>query len=499
MEAFINGLAALSDPSLLILLIAATLGGVVIGALPGLNATTGAALLLPFTLTMEPVPAIAMLTAIYCSATFAGAITAILINTPGTSASATTCLDGYPLAQRGEAGRALGLAVVSSTIGGVLSVVCLMLAAPLLARAAYHFSPPEYFALTLFGLSMLATIGDGSPVKNLISGALGIFLAMVGVDNLTTVERFTFSSHELYEGIGFVPVMIGIFGISELLVQSSLVDQVREQIRMKGVMLPSREDYAKVWKCILRSSGIGTFIGILPAEGATVASMIGYNEARRWSQTPEEFGKGAIEGIAGSEAANNSATGGAMVPTLALGIPGSATAAVILAGLMVHGLRPGPTMFTEQANFAYAIFWSMMLVNLMFLAIGLYGARVFARITLVPTQILWPCVFVFSVVGAYALEQSMFDVWIALVAGVIGYLMRRYGFSVVPLAIGLILGGMLEQRLGQSMVMLDEKWWLMATRPLSLLFFVLTALALFGPYVWGQFFKQRHPIKSSAE
>ena len=493
MDAFINGLFALADINLLLLLVIATLGGVVIGALPGLNATTGAALLLPFTLTMEPIPAIAVLTAIYCSATFAGAITAILINTPGTSASATTCLDGYPLAVRGEAGRALGLAVVSSTIGGVLSIICLMLAAPLLAQAAYKFSPPEYFALTLFGLSMLATIGDGSPVKNLISGSLGVLLAVVGVDNLTTVERFTFGSNDLYEGIGFVPVMIGIFGISELLVQSSLVDTVRERIKMKSVQLPSRADYAKVWKTILRSTGIGTFIGILPAEGATVASMIGYNEARRWSKTPEEFGKGAIEGIAGSEAANNAATGGAMVPTLALGIPGSATAAVILAGLMVHGIRPGPTMFTEQAEFAYAIFWSMMLVNLLFLGIGLYGAKFFARITLVPTQILWPCVFIFSVVGAYALEQSMFDVWVALGSGVLGYLMRRYGFSVVPLAIGLILGGMLEQRLGQSMVMLDEKWWLMATRPLTLFFLILTVLALFGSQLWARFFKKTTP------
>jgi len=437
MEGLLAGLAALGDPWLLLLLLLATLGGVVIGALPGLNATTGAALLLPFTLTMEAVPAIAVMTAIYCAATFAGAITAILINTPGTSASATTCLDGYPLAMRGEAGRALGLAVIASTIGGVISIICLMIAAPMLARAAYHFSPPEYFALTLFGLSMLATIGDGSPTKNLISGALGVFLALVGVDNLTTVERFTFESHHLYEGIGFVPVMIGIFGISEMLV-----------------------------------------------EGATVASMIGYNEAKRWSKNPEEFGHGAIEGIAGSEAANNSATGGAMVPTLALGIPGSATAAVILAGLMVHGLRPGPAMFTEQASFAYAIFWSMLFVNLLFLVIGLYGAKVFARITLVPTQLLWPSVFVFSVVGAYALEQSMFDVWIALAAGVLGYFMRRYGFSVVPLAIGLILGGMLEQRFGQSMVMLDEQWWMIASRPLAAFFLVLTVLALFGSTVW---------------
>ena len=487
MDAFINGFISLGDPQLLLVLLASTLGGVVIGALPGLNATNGAALLLPFTLSMEAIPAIASLVAIYCSATFAGAITAILINTPGTPASATTCLDGYPLAQRGEAGRALGLAVVSSTIGGVLSVICLMMAAPLLARMAYQFTPPEYFALTLFGMSMLASIGEGSPLKNLISGTFGVFLALVGVDMLTSVERFTFGSHDLYDGIGFVPVMIGIFGISELIVQASSLDKRKERVSMKAVQLPTRDDYRQVWKAILRSSGIGTFIGILPAEGATVASMIGYNEAKRWSKTPEQFGKGAIEGIAGSEAANNAATGGAMVPTLALGIPGSATAAVILAGLMVHGIRPGPSMFTEQANFAYTIFWSMMLVNLLFLVVGLTGAKIFARVTLIPTQVLWPCVFMVSIVGAYALDQSMFDVWIVLISGIIGFFMRRYGFSVVPLAIGLILGEMLEQRLGQSMVMLDEKWWLMFTRPLALLFFCLTIAALFGPVLWTKY------------
>ena len=480
MSPFLVGLSTLTDPTLIFLLLCATLGGVVIGALPGLNATTGAALLLPFTLTMDPVPAIALLTAIYCSATFAGAITAILINTPGTSASATTCLDGYPMAQRGEAGRALGLAVVSSTVGGVFSVLVLMACAPILARAAYNFAPPEYFALTLFGLSMLISVGGGSAIRNLISGAFGILLATVGTDLLTSVKRFTFDSPHLYDGIGFVPVMIGVFGISELITQASRLNETRGRVIMDAIKLPSKEDYRRVWKTILRSSGIGTFIGVLPAEGATVASMIGYNEAKRWSKKPEEFGKGSPEGIAGSEAANNSATGGAMVPTLALGIPGSPTAAVILAGLLVHGLRPGPTMFTDQAEFAYAIFWSMLFVNLLFLLVGLYGARAFARVTLIPVTILWPCVFIFSIVGAYALDQSMFDVWIAIAAGILGYFMRIYGFSVVPLAIGLILGGMLEQRLGQSMVMLDEKWWLMLSRPISLFFFILTALALFG-------------------
>ena len=499
MEPLIAGLAAIADPNLLILIFAATLAGVIIGALPGLNATTGAALLLPFTITMDPIPAIAILTTIYCAATFAGAITAILINTPGTSASATTCLDGYPLAQRGEAGRALGMATVSSTFGGIVSVLCLMAAAPLMARAAYNFAPPEYFALTIFGLSMLATIGDGSPVRNLIAGALGVLAATVGKDLLTTVERFTFGMSELTEGIGFVPVMIGLFGISELLVQAERLTVERRRVMMKAVRLPSREDYRKVWKTILRSSGIGTFIGILPAEGATVASMIGYNEARRWSKTPEEFGKGAIEGIAGSEAANNSATGGAMVPTLALGIPGSPTAAVILAGLMIHGLQPGPTMFTEQADFAFAIFWAMLFVNLLFIFVGLFGAKIFARITLVPVQVLWPIVFTFSIVGAYALDQSFLDIWIAIGAGFLGYFMRRFGYSVVPLAIGLILGGILEKRLGQSLIMLDDQWWLMLTRPLCLLFFVLTFLALLGPALWRRFFTQRDPLKSMGE
>ncbi|WP_435140247.1 tripartite tricarboxylate transporter permease [Pseudopelagicola sp. nBUS_19] len=498
-SALLNGLLALADPHLLVLIFAATLGGVLVGALPGLNATTGVALLLPFTITMEPIPAIAILTTIYCSATFAGAITAILINTPGTSASATTCLDGYPLAQRGEAGRALGMAAVSSTIGGVISIICLMAAAPLMARAAYNFAPPEYFALTVFGLSMLATIGDGSPVKNILSGAFGVLIATVGIDLLTSIERFTFGMNELSEGIPFVPVMIGVFGISELLVQADNLHVERKPVVMKSIKLPSRKDYSRVWKTILRSSGIGTFIGILPAEGATVASMIGYNEAKRWSKHPEEFGNGSLEGIAGSEAANNSATGGAMVPTLALGIPGSPTAAVILAGLMVHGLRPGPAMFTDQADFAFAIFWSMMLVNVIFFFIGLWGAKIFARVTLIPIQILWPIVFIFSIVGAYALDQSMLDVWIAISSGILGFFMRRYGYSVVPMAIGLILGGMLETRLGQSMVMLDEKWWLMLARPLTLFFLVLTILALFGPMLWGRLFKQRSPLKSTGE
>jgi putative tricarboxylic transport membrane protein len=477
--------SVLGDPSLLLLIFITTIGGVIIGALPGLGATTGAALLLPFTLTMDPVHAITVLTTIYVSATFAGSITAILINTPGTAAAAATCLDGYPLAQRGEAGRALGIAVVASTIGGIFSVVVLAIAAPLLARVAYEFRPPEYFALTIFGLAMLASISQGGAIRNLMGGVFGVWLATIGADATTGVERFMFGNYDLYEGLNFIPVLVGLFAISELLVQSTTLNQVFERISMKAVKLPTMADYRKIWKAVLRSCGIGTFIGILPAEGATVASMIGYSEAKRWSKTPEEFGKGAVEGVAGAEAANNAATGGAMVPTLVLGIPGSGTTAVILVGLLVHGLRPGPHLFTEQIEKVYAIFGAMFVANVMFFILGLFAAKLFARVTLVPRGMLWPVVLAFSVLGAYSLDQAMVDVYIALIFGVIGYLFRRFGFALAPVAIGLILGEMVETNLQNSLKMFDGQWWMIPMQPLAALFLVLAMLGISQPYILG--------------
>ena len=479
------------DPYLLFLIFATTIIGIVIGVLPGLGATTGAALLLPFTLTMEPVHAIAVLATIYVAATFAGSITAILINTPGTSAAAATTFDGFPLAQRGEAGRALGVAVVSSTFGGVVSVIVLCFAAPLLARVAYEFRPPEYFALTIFGLSMLASISAGGAIKNLIGGVFGVWLSTIGAERVTTIERFMFGNYELYEGLGFVPVMIGLFAMSELLVQSKVANQALEFVKMKAVQLPSREDYKKIWKTVLRSSGIGTFIGILPAEGATVASMIGYSEAKRWSKNKEEFGKGSIEGIAGAESANNAATGGAMVPTMVLGIPGSGTTAIILVGLMVHGLRPGPYLFTEQVNSVYQIFGSMLVANIMFLLMGLYAAKIFARISLVPINLLWPIVFALSVIGAYALNSSLLDIWIVLIFGVIGFFARRFGFAVAPIAVGLILGKMVEVNLQNSLKIFNGEWWQIFTQPLAVFFLILAFLGLCGPQLFAMYTKSR--------
>lgn len=474
-------LEPLFNNKLLIVLIFGTIFGLILGVLPGLGPTTGGALILPFTLTLEPLSAVVLLTAIYCSGTYGGAITAILINTPGTPAAAATCLDGYPLAQKGQAGRALGMAAVSSVVGGTISVIVLIFFAPFLAQLAYKFGQPEYFALALFGLTMLASIGEGSPIKNIIAGAFGILLSTFGKDFMTSIDRFTFGIKELSEGIGFIPVVVGLFAISEMLIQSTLLNQVFNRVKLVALQLPSINDYKQTWKTILRSSGIGSFIGVLPAEGGTVASLIGYAEAKRWSKEPDKFGKGSVEGIAGAEAANNAATGGAMVPTLALGIPGSATTAVILTGLIIHGVRPGPDLFRDQPEFLYGIFGSMFIANILFFIIGFFGAKIFARITLLPNRLLWPMIFTISVCGTYSLNQSMLDVFIMLIFGVIGFFMRRYNYSVVPVIIGLILGELIEGTLRQSLVIFDGNWLLFFERPIVLIFFILSVISLFLP------------------
>ena len=483
MEPVIQGLLLVLDPFNIALIFGGVVIGVIVGALPGLSSPMAVALLLPFTITLDPVPAICMMAALYCAGTFGGSITAILINAPGAPPAAATAIDGYPMAKRGEAGRALGMAAVSSVLGGIFSLVVFLFAAPMLAQVALKFRPPEYFALTVFALSMLATISGKSSLRNLIAGAFGVLLGTAGIHLTTGVERFTFGFYEMTEGISFIPVLIGLFALGELLGQSQSLKVAYERITSIVIKLPSREDFRKVRWTILRSSFIGTFIGILPAEGATVAAIMGYNEAKRWSKNKEEFGHGAIEGIAGPEAANNAATGGAMVPTLALGIPGSATTAIILAALIMHGFRPGPYLMLETPHFIYAIFGAMLLANFMFLGIGLGGAKLFARITLIPRQLLWPAVFVFSMVGAYSFASSIFDIWVMLVAGMVGFLMKRHGFAPAPLVMGLILGKLVEESLSQSMIMFDNNWFRFFESPIVNGFFLMTALGLLWPVI----------------
>jgi putative tricarboxylic transport membrane protein len=483
MEVFLQAAASLADPVLLALVLAAAVAGILIGALPGLSSTMAAALLIPFTLTMEPITAIAMLSALYCSGTYGGSITAILVNAPGAPPAVATAFDGYPLARKGQAGRALGIATVSSATGGIFSVLVLILAAPLLARLAYKFGPPEYFALALFGLSMLAAISGASALKNLIGGGLGVLISTVGMDFTTGVHRFTFGFWELSEGIHFIPVMIGLFAGSEFLAQAASLQVAQLRAKLTAVKLPSWPDFRSVFPTIARSCGIGTFIGVLPAEGGTVAALIGYNEAKRWSKNRERFGTGVIEGVAGPEAANNAATGAAMVPTLALGIPGSATTAVILGAMMVHGLRPGPHLFNETPTLLYVIFFAMLLANLLFLGLGLVGAKVFARISLIPRAYLWPCVFVLACIGAYALNQSMMEVWIMVIAGLLGFALKRYGFSPAPIIMGLILGDLVEDTLKQTLIIFDHSWFGFFTRPIAMAFLLLTLVSIATPLI----------------
>lgn len=468
------------NPDLIFLIFMGTFVGVLVGALPGLSSSMAIALLLPFTLYLEPIESIALMSALYCAGTFGGSITAILINAPGAPPAAATAFDGYPLAQRGEAGKALGISAISSAIGGIISVFALLFFAPLLARVAYSFGPPEYFALALFGISMLASIGSESPAKNIIGGLIGLLLATVGIDLMTGVERFTFGNPELYDGIDFIPVLIGLFAISELINQSLKINQDRLALAVNAVKLPTLKNLKKIKNTILRSSLIGTFIGVLPAEGSTMAAMIGYNEAKRWSADPEKFGTGEIEGIAGPEAANNAATGGAMVPTLALGIPGSATAAIILGGLQVQGLRPGPYLFEQQPDLLYGIFASMLIANILFIGIGLYGAKYLSRVSLIPIKILWPIVLCLCIVGAYGLEQSMIDVWIMLIAGIVGYLLKNLGITPAPIIMGLVLGTLIETSLAQSLILFEGSWLGFFSRPIALLFISLSLVSLFG-------------------
>jgi putative tricarboxylic transport membrane protein len=499
MDVFLTTAALFADPYLIGVILIGTVGGVLVGAMPGLSSTMATALLLPFTLTMEPIPAISLLSALYCAGTFGGSITAILVNAPGAPPAAATAFDGYPLAQQGRAGLALGIATVSSTIGGIFSIVVLIVAAPILARVAYDFGPPEYFALALFGLSMLASISGESAFKNLLGGAFGVLLSTIGMDFTTGVDRFTFGFWELSEGVNFIPVMIGLFAGAEFLTQAGNLDRTVVRAAVDAVKLPSWVDFRKTLGTVARSCGIGAFIGLLPAEGGTVAAMIGYNEAKRWARDKSKFGKGDIRGVAGPETANNAATGAAMVPTLALGIPGSATTAVILGALLVHGLRPGPHLFNETPTLLYGIFIAMLLANIMFMGLGLLGAKLFARVTLIPTQFLWPAVFILACIGSYALDQAIMDVWIMVIAGLAGYFLKRFGFSAAPIIMGLILGELVENSLKQSLIIFDHSWLGFLERPIVIFFILLTAVSFAMPAIGGFRDRLRAKMPPSAD
>lgn len=464
--------------------------GIIFGALPGLTATMGLALLIPFTFTMSPESGLIMLGGIYVGAMYGDAIPAVLINTPGTPSAIATTFDGYPLAQKGMAQHGLVAAAFASAYGSVMANILLAAAAPPLAELSLKFGPPEYFWLGIFGLTIIATISTGSVIKGLVGGAIGLLLSSVGISPLGGDLRLTFGRPELQAGIELIVALIGFFCLPEIL--SSVIGS-RKQTYSAVKVTPTVEvvkevivDLLKKPVLMLRSSAIGAIVGFAPGAGGNIASMVSYNEASRWDKHPEEFGKGTIKGVAASEAANSAMAPASLIPLLTLGIPGSPPAAVILGALMLHGMRPGYELFTVHAATIYAFILSMMVAALLVTLIGSSGSFFFARIINIPSRFLAPAIVFMTVLGSYSIRNNMLDVWIMFVFGIIGYVNNKLRFHPAPIVLGLILGPFVEEGLVQSMLAGRAAGGVityMVFRPISLVLIGLCIMSAFWPII----------------
>ncbi|MBB3184616.1 putative tricarboxylic transport membrane protein [Halomonas fontilapidosi] len=493
MDVLLPALGNVMAPMALLTLLLGTLAGMTIGALPGLSSTMGVALCIPITFSMPPELALILLGAVYVSSVYGGSVTAILLRTPGTDASIATALDGYPLAEAGRGGEALGMATLGSLFGGLFSVIVLIAIAPPLSTVALAFGPQEYTVLAIFGLVTIVGVASDRPLKGVLSAAVGLVLATVGLDAFTGVQRFTFGQSELFEGVPLLPVLIGLFSVSQafnLCVPAGGGVLTSKEQKLKGRGLPLWHDIRRSLRTMLRSSVIGSVVGILPGAGTSIASFISYNEARRHSSTPERFGKGELEGVAASESANNAVTGGTLIPTLTLGIPGNAVTAVFVGGLTIHGLIPGPSLFTHHAETTYTLILSLLFANVLFAVLGLWLCRYLVVVTKVPGAVLGPMILVFSVIGTYALRNAVFDVWLAVAFGVVGYFMERWRYPAAPLVIALILGPILEVNFRRSMQIAHWDLTTFFTRPLSLTLCLLVVLAVAYP-LWIQWRRRK--------
>ncbi len=459
-------------------------GGIAVGALPGLTATMGVALLVPFTFGRPPTESLAMLLGIYCGGMYGGSISAILLRTPGTPAGAATVLEGYPMGQRGEAGRALAMALFSSFCGGMVGALVMTFLSPYVAGIALEFSYVEYFALALFGLSVIISISGTSIIKGIMSGFFGLLLATVGMDPISGFPRFIFGQMDLMEGPSFIPTLIGLFAVAELFSNIEKMG-VTERIKAKiGQFFPSWADIKVSLPNIIKSSLIGTGVGSVPGAGGDIAAFVSYAEAKRSSRHPEKFGTGLIEGVAATESSNNACSGGAMIPLLSLGVPGDAVTAVLLGAFVIQGLQPGPLLYKEHLDVVYNVFSSMIVANIAMLIVGAVGIRFFARIIGVQKEILIPVIFVLSLVGSYAMRQNVFDVYLTIGFGVIGYLMQRYHYPLSPILLALILGPMAEANLRRSMVVSDGDWHILFSRPIAV-GLMLLGVAFLLASVWN--------------
>ncbi len=479
---------ALEWQNLLIAFIGAS-GGIIIGGLPGLTATMGVALLIPVTFGMHPATGLILLGAVYCGAIYGGSISAILIRTPGTPAAAATVFDGYEMTKKGEAGKALGGAVVASFCGGFFSTVVLILVAPPLALFSLKFGPHEFFLLAVFGLTIIASLAGESMVKGLISGIIGLLVSTIGMHPLTGYFRFTFDMSALYDGIPVIIALIGLFSTSQVLYLAERKGDERAEVTT-GERLSVIPKFKEMWALkatILRSSIIGTIVGAIPGAGADIASFLGYNEAKRFSRHPEKFGTGILEGVVASEASNNGVTGGSLIPLLTLGIPGNAVTAVLLGGLLIQGLRPGMELFREHADITYTFIVSLFFAKTFYLILGFIGLRYISYVVRVPSGILSPVILVLSVVGSYAIRNSVSDVWLMLAMGLLGYGLRKYNFPLAPICLAIILGPLAESNLARALTMADNNLLLIfkyfVSHAICLILLILIIASLMSPLI----------------
>lgn len=470
------------SPINLLAMIASTALGITIGCLPGLSAAMGVALLLPVTFGMDPATGLIVLGGIYCGAIFGGSISAILIHTPGTPASAATAIEGYKLTLKGQAAKALTVACFASFCGGLLSCISLYFFSPLLAELAMQFKSPEYFWLSIFGLTIIAGVSSRSLIKGLMSGVLGLLISTIGMDPMEGVERFMFGQPTLYNGVNTTCALIGLFSMSQVLIlaEKKIVERAKAA-KIKDKMTLTKAEVKRLMPTITRSWLIGNILGILPGAGATIACFMGYNEAKRFSKHKEEFGNGSIEGVAGSESANNAVTGGSLIPTLTLGIPGESVTAVLMGGLIIHGLQPGPELFTTYAGMTYTFFAGFVLVQFAMLIIGLWGSKMFAHIARLSDRILIPCIFVLCVVGSYAIHNNFDEVIIMFVFGIIGYLVRKFDMNAAAIVLGLILGPIGENGLRRSLILSDGDPMILFSTPLCWMLIALCVVGILSP------------------
>lgn len=455
--------------------------GIIVGALPGLTGTMCIALLLPLTYGLDSISGMMLLLGVYCGGIYGGSITAILINTPGTPASAATSLDGYPMAKNGRAKRALHDALAASMIGGLISCVILLLFAPMIAKFALKFGAREYFALALFGLTIIASVGGKSVIKGLLMGFGGLLLSCVGIDSISGVARFTYGSNYLSGGFSIIPVLIGLFAITEIMYKTKDVNVKTGKMVEVGNEKVSFKDVLKYKITILKSSIIGAFIGAVPGTGSAISAFMAYNEAHRCSKHPEEYGHGSEEGVIACESANNAVTGATLIPLLTLGIPGDTNTAVLLGALTMQGIQPGPRLFTVQQDWVYTIMVSMIIINLFMYLQGRIFIKGFVNITKVSTKMLVPALIILCVIGAYAINYNTFNVMVMIIIGIFGYFMKKLDFPLTPMVIGLVLGKLCESNMRRALMISRGNWFTFFESPISSAFIFFAVFMLFFP------------------